>query len=116
MDDFVTMKTLIRNDFNNRTRSLVVRACFFFFLEQLEERDFEVNLRKFSNLGIVAFAFEGHVVFTCAAKNLSFLGCSDDDCVLVNKVIRLMEAEREFADKRRSSTLSDSMVFSGQKN
>lgn len=82
---------------------LIVNQLRIFSTDKLEQRGFEVKLRRFSNYGKVAFAIEGQVVFTCDAKNLSFDGCSFRD-PLTDKIIRKLLAERCHAITRATRT------------
>ncbi|VVC37204.1 Uncharacterised protein family UPF0728 [Cinara cedri] len=65
--------------------------------EKLEQLGFAVFLRRISDYGMVAFAFEGQIIFSCAAKNLSFAD-SWSRYPLANTVIQKMVNERNYAD------------------
>ncbi|CAH1716203.1 unnamed protein product [Aphis gossypii] len=73
--------------------------------EKLEKLGFIVNLRRTLDYEMVIFAFEGHVVFTCRATNLSVLGCSSDDSTAY-KLISLMLAERNHALRKDCGILN----------
>lgn len=94
---FLTIFTWIYVDPKNITYQIF--RVDYFHIARLEKLGFNVNLKRISDYGRVAFAFEGLIMFACATKNLSFGGCSSSD-PLADKVIRNIVAERDHAINR----------------
>lgn len=68
-----------------------------------------MNLRRISDFGMVAFAFEGQVVYACAAKNLPYAGCSllvGNDTPMSKAVDKLV-AERQHAISKQQTRTAD---------
>lgn len=84
--------------------------CFLITVEKLVSLGFHVNLRRISDFERVAFAFEGQVVYACAAKNLPFAGCSfkGDRNTAMNKAVCVLVAERHHAISQQRARTANS--------
>lgn len=77
---------------------------YIYILEQLEQRDFSVNLKRISDLEMVVFAFEGLVVFSCNIRYLTFDGCTRN--LLNDRILKKMLALRENATLKMRDLLN----------